>query len=615
MAENVDLETARVSTLGQQLAGVGKLFPYLWARGKPGFKARIVASMGAILVGTMITVQAPLLLANGINGLASQSPEAGVAAAVLGFILGYGALRFLAVVVPQLREFLFTKVGQTAQREVGVDVFRHLQSLSLDFHLARKTGSLARILERGNRSIDFLFRFLFFNIGPTFLLLLYVCVIFAVRFEASLSLIAASTVIGYFWFTASSTEWRLKFRRTMNEKDQLASSRSIDALLNFETVKLFGTEQRETQRFSHALEDYQDAAITSQSSLAWVNIGQSAIINIGMIGALTITAQGVAAGRYAIGELTAVSLIMMQLYQPLNFLGFAYREIKQSLIDMEKMFDLLNIQPDVADKPDATQLPKTQGPVIFHNVRFGYSDKREVLKGVSFTAEAGKKTAIVGPSGAGKSTIAKLVFRFYDVTGGSITIDGHDLRDVTQESLRASLGVVPQDTVLFNDTIGYNIGYASDSATTDDIEQAAWMAQINGFINSLPDQYDTLVGERGLKLSGGEKQRVAIARTIIKNPPVLILDEATSALDSETEAGILSAFRDVSEGRTSIVIAHRLSTIIDADQIIVLDGGRVAESGTHKELLGRDGLYARLWRQQSSVKSKADRTKLSKADV
>jgi len=607
MADSVDLETARVSTLREQIAGVGKLFPYLWAKGRPEFKLRILGSVLAILVGTIITVQAPLLLANGINSLAEQDPTAGVAAAVIGFIAGYGALRFLSVVVPQMREFLFARVGQTAQREVGVDVFRHLQGLSLDFHLARKTGSLSRILERGNRSIDFLFRFLFFNIGPTFLLLIYVCVIFAVQFEVSLSLIAASTVIGYFWFTASSTEWRLKFRRTMNEKDQLASSRSVDALLNFETVKLFGTEARETQRFSKALEDYQDAAITSQRSLAWVNIGQSAIINIGMIGALAITAQGVSVGRYGIGELTAVSLIMMQLYQPLNILGFAYREIKQSLIDMEKMFDLLKIEPNVADKDDAYVLEATQGPVTFKNVRFGYSNKRDVLKGVSFTAEAGKKTAIVGPSGAGKSTIAKLLFRFYDVTGGCICIDGHDLRDVTQESLRASLGVVPQDTVLFNDTIGYNIGYAADDATQDDIEQAAWMAQIHSFIHSLPDQYETRVGERGLKLSGGEKQRVAIARTIIKNPPILILDEATSALDSETEAGILSAFRDVSEGRTSLVIAHRLSTIIDADQIVVLDDGRVAEHGTHKELLKKDGLYARLWRQQSSVSKKADK--------
>ncbi|MEM9809709.1 MAG: ABC transporter ATP-binding protein/permease [Pseudomonadota bacterium] len=601
MSASYDLETSKETRLGEQIAGIGMLFPYLWKKGRPGFKLRIVASIFVILLGTIITVQAPLVLADGINRLADRDLSLGMTAAVFGFIAGYGILRFLSVVIPQLREFMFARVGQTAQREVGVDVFRHLQNLSLGFHLGRKTGSLARIMERGNRSIDFLFRFLFFNIGPTILLLVYVCFVFAIRYELTLSAVAAVTVIGYFWFTAKSTEWRLKFRRQMNEQDQQAASRSVDALLNFETVKLFGTENRETQRYSDALKSYQDAAITSQSSLAWVNIGQAAIINIGLISALGFTAQGVAEGRYGVGELTGVSLIMMQLYQPLNILGFAYREIKQSLIDMEKMFYLLKIRPEVSDKFDAVALDVTEGSVAFNNVRFGYGAGRDVLKGVSFVAPAGQKTAIVGPSGAGKSTIARLLFRFYDVTGGHIAIGDQDIRDVTQASLRQALGVVPQDTVLFNDTIAYNIGYASSYATQDDIEKAAWMAQIHDFIMSLPDTYQTMVGERGLKLSGGEKQRVAIARTIIKNPPILILDEATSALDSETEAGILSALADVSKGRTSIVIAHRLSTIVDADQIIVLDEGMVAEVGTHRDLLRKNGIYARLWTQQSTA--------------
>ena len=601
-----DLEASRETKLSEQLANLGQLFPYLWKDGDLEGKIRIVASLAVIIIGTVITVQAPLILADGINALAEESTEGAVLASIFGFILGYGFLRFLSVVIPNLREFLFAKVGQTAQREVGVDVFRHLQELSLRFHLERKTGSLSRVMERGNRSIDFLFRFLLFNIGPTLLLLAYVCVVFAWRYEWALSAVALVTVVGYFWFTASSTEWRLKFRRRMNEKDQLASARSVDALLNYETVKLFGAEKRETDRFSNALEDYQNAAIRSQRSLAWVNIGQAAIINLGLIAALGITAQGVASGRYGVGELTGVSLIMMQLYQPLNILGFAYREIKQSLIDMEKMFDLLKIGAEVEDKPGADDLECGQASVAFNDVSFGYEDGRQVLKGVSFTAPAGKKTAIVGPSGAGKSTIARLVFRFYDVSGGAITVAGHDIRDVTQASLRSCLGVVPQDTVLFNDTIGYNIGYADEQSTDQNIEAAAQMAQIHDFVDRLPKRYDTVVGERGLKLSGGEKQRVAIARTIIKNPPILILDEATSALDSETEAGIVSALNDVSKGRTSIVIAHRLSTIVDADQIVVLEDGQVAETGTHAELLDENGLYARLWHQQSTAAQAAE---------
>ena len=604
--KTIDLDSQRETTLGEQLGNLSKLMPYLWRRGRPWFKVRIILSLLAILAGTLVTVQAPLVLADGINRIAEEDLTQGILAGVFGFILGYGALRLLSVALPNLREFLFAKVGQTAQREVGVDVFRHLQTLSLRFHLERKTGSLSRVMERGNRSIDFLYRFLLFNIGPTFLLLGIVCITFGARYEVGLSAVALFTVVGYFWFTISSTEWRLKFRRRMNEKDQLASSRSVDALLNFETVKLFGTEKRETERYSNALEDYQDAAIRSGRSLAWVNIGQAAIINLGMVAALGLTARGVSDGRYGIGELTGVSLIMMQLYQPLNILGFAYREIKQSLIDMEKMFDLLTVEPEVRDDPEGRALLHAEGSVCFDHVKFGYDDDREVLHGVTFEAEAGKKTAIVGPSGAGKSTIARLLFRFYDVNEGSISIGDQDLRHVSQESLRAAIGVVPQDTVLFNDTIAYNIGYPKADPTDADITEAAKLAQIHEFIDDLPQQYSTVVGERGLKLSGGEKQRVAIARTILKNPPILILDEATSALDSQTEAGILSALNSVAEGRTSLVIAHRLSTVIDADKIVVLEKGVVAETGTHTELLAKGGLYASLWKQQSEVQEPVD---------
>jgi ATP-binding cassette subfamily B protein len=599
-----DLEKSRETKLSEQLANLKRLWPYMWRKDRPKDKLRIALSLLVILIGTGITVQAPLLLADGINAVAEDDPAAGLAAGIAGFILGYGVLRFLSVAIPNLREFLFSPVGQRAQREVGVDVFRHLQRLSLRFHLERKTGSLSRIMERGNRSIDFLFRFLLFNIGPTILLLGYICVVFALRYELALSLIALVTVVGYFWFTASSTEWRLKFRRRMNEKDQLASSRSVDALLNYETVKLFGAEARETGRFSRAMEDYQEASVRSARSLAWVNIGQAAIVNLGLVLALGLTARGVAAGRYGIGELTAVSLVMMQLYQPLNILGFAYREIKQSLIDMEKMFDLLAIEPEIADREDASTLDARGKAVVFKDVRFGYSAEREVLKGLSFTAEAGRKTAIVGPSGAGKSTIARLILRFYDPGGGAVEIGGTDIRKVRQESLRAALGVVPQDTVLFNDTIGYNIGYPKPGATQDEIERAGRLAKIHTFIERLPQGYGTLVGERGLKLSGGEKQRVAIARTVIKNPPILLLDEATSALDSETEAGILASLNEVASGRTCIVIAHRLSTIVDADKIIVVEDGKLAEEGDHHSLLRRDGLYARLWRQQSMAREK-----------
>ncbi len=594
-------EDAPESTLREQVASVGALIPYLWKKDRPDFKRRIVLAFSVILVGQVIAVATPFALAEGINRLAERDPALGLGAAIVGFILGYGVLRLLSSAVPQIREFLFSVVGQNAQREVALSVFQHLHSLSLRFHLERRTGGLSRLIDRGTRAIDFLFRFLLFNIIPTLIQLALVSVAFGFRYSGWMVLIVVSTVGAYFWFTIASTEWRLKFRREMNQKDQLASTRSIDALLNYETVKYFGNEQYEATRYNEALVDYQAAAVKSQNSLALVNIGQSLVINLGLVAALWITAQGVSQGTYGIGELTGVSLIMMQLYQPLNILGFAYREIKQALVDMEKMFSLLNLSPEVTDNPEARALTVPAGEVVFDNVRFGYEKDREILKGVSFTARPGETVAIVGPSGAGKSTIARLLYRFYDLWDGNIQIDGQSLRTVNQSSLRQAIGMVPQDTVLFNDTIGYNIAYGQPGASHEEIVEAARMAQIADFIESLSDGYDTVVGERGLKLSGGEKQRVAIARTLLKNPPLLILDEATSALDSATEQGILEALHTISKGRTTLVVAHRLSTIVEADRIIVLDQGLVAETGTHAELLTKQGIYADLWHRQSDA--------------
>ena len=587
------------TSLAEQIASIRFLIPFVWRADYPGFRLRIVAAFLVILVGQVITVAAPFALAEGINRLSVDSPEMGAAATVFGLILGYGVIRFVAAATPNFREYLFSRVGQTAQREVGLAVFSHLHDLSLRFHLERRTGGLARLVDRGVRSIDFFFRFLVFNIGPTIIQLVLVSVAFGIRYNLVMVAIVIATVVAYFWYTITTTERRIAIRRALNEADQQANTRAIDALLNYETVKYFGNERFEHERYNHSLRDYQEASIKWSRSLASLNIGQSLIINLGLIGALWLTVAGVLNGIYGIGEITGVSLIIIQLYQPLNILGFAYREIKQSLVDMEKMFRLLRKSPEVTDTPDAPDVKVTAGEVAFDNVSFGYDRDREILKGLSFVAAPGQNVAFVGASGAGKSTIARLVYRFYDVWSGKITIDGQPIDEVSQRSLRRAIGMVPQDTVLFNDTIGYNIAYGRPGASQENIARVAELAQIDGFIDSLPKGYDTLVGERGLKLSGGEKQRIAIARTLLKDPPILILDEATSALDSQTEKGILDALRVASKDRTTLVIAHRLSTIIDADVINVVDEGQIIESGHHEDLLAEGGRYAELWNRQS----------------
>lgn len=598
---------AHQSTLREQVAAVGQLFQHVWPKDKPTFRLRVIGAIVVILIGQLLSVAAPFILGDIVNQLDDHDPRMGLIGTVFAIIIGYGLIRVSAVAVPQIREMLFARVGQNAQREVALRVFQHLHSLSLRFHLERRTGGLSRIIERGIKSIDFLFRFLFFNIGPMLISLVIVAIAFGTQYSLLYSLVVVITVLGYVWYTAATTEWRLKFRRDMNRQDTEANTRAVDALLNYETVKYFNNERFEADRYDTSMRGYQEAAIRSNNSLALVNAGQALLFQGGTVALLLLTARGIMQGQMQVGAITAVTLIMMNLQQPLNILGFAYREIKQSLIDMEKMFSLLKISPEVEDAPGAMPLRVTGGAIRFDAVGFSYEDDRQILFGVSFDVSAGEKVAFVGHSGAGKSTISRLLYRFYDAQEGRILIDGQDITTVTQDSLRRAIGMVPQDTVLFNDTIGYNIGYAKPGASQAEIEEAAQLAQIHDFVSALPDGYETVVGERGLKLSGGEKQRVAIARTILKNPPILILDEATSALDSITEQEIQTALRTVSANRTTLVVAHRLSTITDADRIIVLDQGRVIEQGTHSDLLALGGTYARLWaRQQESELAAAE---------
>ncbi len=589
-------------SLRYQLKSFWRLWPYLWPKDKPSYKIRTLLAMIFTIAGQFIVVLAPFFLGRAIDAMDLQVKDMGLGNAlgigIILLILAYGGFRLFSVVLSEGREYVFAPVAQYAKRAVATSTFAHLHKLSLRYHLEKRTGGLSRIIERGVRSIDFLFRFLLFNIGPTLLQLAIAGAAFWIAYSWEFALIAVAVVITYIWFTVTTTEWRLKFRRDMNKKDTEANAKAIDSLLNYETVKYFNAEKFETDRYDIAMEGYQKAAILSRTSLATVNIGQSFLMNLGLVALVLLAAQRVLGGSMTTGDIFAITMVMMQVYRPLNILGFAYREIKQALTDMEKMFALRDIRPEVQDAPNAKDIYDVKGAIKFDHVAFRYDEDRPILKDISFDIQPGQTVAVVGPTGAGKSTLSRILFRFYDIEGGTVTVDGHSLSDITQDSLRKSIGIVPQDTVLFNDTIGYNILYANPNATQDEIEAAAKAAQIHDFIAGLPKGYETMVGERGLKLSGGEKQRVAIARTLLKNPAILILDEATSALDSVTERDIQTALDNAAKNRTTLVIAHRLSTITGADKIIVMEDGQIAEQGTHEELLKKRGLYEALWEQQ-----------------
>ena len=573
------------------------LAPYLWPRGRTDLRLRIVAAITALVVSKGIGVLAPIPLAHAVDGLEGHK----AVGLVLMLAGAYAFGRILAIVIGQLRDYVSAPVGQHAMRQVATQTFAHLHGLSLRFHLERRTGGVARVIERGTDAIDFLVRFSLFNVGPTLLELLLLTVLFWHLFGIVFPAVMLVTVAAYVAFTFIVTEWRTKIMRVMYERDAEASTKAVDSLLNYETVKYFGNERHETERFDQARAAYERAAVRTSETLALLNSGQAVIFNSGLGVLLVLAALRVEAGTMTVGEFGAINVWLMQLYQPLNLLGLVYREIKQALVNMESMFALLDLNAEIKDRADAPPLALRGGEIRFENVDFHYDPLRPILHNVSFTVPAGRKVAIVGPSGAGKSTLSRILFRFYDIAAGRVLIDGQDVRDVTQDSLRAAIGMVPQDTVLFNDTIAYNIRYGRPSASDEEVAAAARIAQIDGFIESLPDGYQTMVGERGLKLSGGEKQRVAIARTVLKNPTILLLDEATSALDTHTEKEIVAALNAVTANRTTLVVAHRLSTIVDADEILVLEKGEIVERGRHSELLAHNGAYAAMWRRQQEA--------------
>lgn len=573
--------------------------PYLWPSEHLWVKRRVVLALVVLVLAKLIAVYTPMLYKGAVDSLAAEGVPP-LALGAVGLTVAYGVARILTTGFQQLRDAIFAPVGQRALRHLALETFTHIHRLSMRYHLTRKTGGLSRIIERGVKGVEFLLRFLLFSIGPLVLELTLVAVILTVLFDARYLAAVVITIGLYVWFTFAITEWRVKLRREMNRQDTDANQKAIDSLLNYETVKYFGAEAREAARYDGAMRAYANAALKTAYSLAFLNFGQSLFITAGLVAVMVMAAMGVQDGSLTVGDFVMVNAYMIQITVPLNFLGTVYREIRQSLVDMAEMFDLLEQPADVSDKMGAKPLQVNGGEIRLQDVRFGYDSDREILKGISLTAAAGQTVAIVGATGSGKSTIGRLLFRFYDITDGSLTIDGQDIRDVTQDSLHAAIGVVPQDTVLFNDSIGYNIAYGKSNASQAEVEQAARDAQIHDFIMSLPAGYATPVGERGLKLSGGEKQRVGIARTLLKNPPILILDEATSALDTNTEQEIKDALERAGEGRTVLTIAHRLSTVAEADLIVVLEKGEIAEQGSHDMLLAQGGRYAHLWQGQQS---------------
>src|SRR4051794_37873116 len=592
------MATAKITTEtpNRGFAALWRFLPMLWPRGEAELKARVVVAVVLVLAGKAVGLLGPYALKLAIDRMSGHAAFA----VVVGLVLAYAGARFGGVLSDNLRNAVFEKVGQDAARRLAGKVFRHVHDLSLRFHLERRTGSLTKIVERGTKSIDMMLYFILFNIGPTIIELTAICVIFFVKFGPGLVAATLAMVAVYITFTRKVTDWRAQIQRDMNDVDNKAIGRAVDSLLNYETVKYFGAEEREAKRYDEAIGAFTRSAVRNEVSLAWLNIGQALITNLMMAGAMIFTVWGWSKGRFTPGDVVLVNSLLMQLFRPLDMLGWVYRSIRQGLIDMEAMFDLLDTPSEITDKPGAEPLRVARGHVRFEDLRFGYEPERAILQGLDLDIPPGTSLAIVGPSGAGKSTIARLLYRFYDPTAGRILIDGQNISDVTQSSLRAAIGIVPQDTVLFNDTIGYNIAYGKDGSSQAEVEAAARGAAIHDFVASLPEGYGAMVGERGLKLSGGEKQRVAIARTLLKDPAILILDEATSALDSRTEAAIQETLRSVAARRTSIVIAHRLSTVVDSDQIVVLDEGRVAERGTHAQLLRKNGLYADMWARQQA---------------
>jgi ATP-binding cassette subfamily B protein len=596
------VETSDAAPAG--FATLRRFLPYLWPADNRALRLRVVAALLLVVVSKGVTLSMGLVYKAAIDRMVpALKPEVQIAIAL---VVAYAGARFAGVLFDNLRNVIFERVGQDATRHLAEHVFQRLHTLSLRFHLDRRTGAVAKVIERGTKSIDTMLYFMLFNIAPTVLELVAVSVFFFFSFGWQLVVATWVMVVAYISFTRTVTDWRAKLREQMNDMDTGAAAKAVDSLLNYETVKYFNAEARETARYAGAARAYANAAVKSENSLAWLNVGQSFITNLMMAGAMGYVVWGWAQGRFTTGDVVLVNTWLSQLFRPLDLLGMVYRTIRQGLIDMAAMFALVDTKAEVIDVPGALPLVVGSGEVQFEGVRFGYEPAREILHGIDFTVPAGKTLAVVGPSGAGKSTLARLLFRFYDVTGGRILIDGQDIAKVRQATLRAAIGIVPQDTVLFNDTIGYNIAYGRDGADQAQVEEAARGAAIHGFIASTPDQYATKVGERGLKLSGGEKQRVAIARTLLKNPPILILDEATSALDSRTEAEIQATLKAIAERRTTIVIAHRLSTIVDADEIVVLEAGNVAERGTHAALLAKNGLYAEMWARQAAEQDETE---------